>query len=251
MLVLSRREDQKVLFPSLGISLSVLKVKGNVVKVGVDAPREIPVFRDEVAHQRGIFDISSIEGCMAGKGLSLNQNQRHKLNNILNTANIALHLTRKQIEAGLPDAAEESLQKVIDKLGEIEEQIAQQRRVFRKHAFIVEDDDNERELMASFLSFCGMQVTTACNGSEALKILRHRRIRPDFVLLDMNMPKCNGQEFLYQVDKRNLIPDAEIYGVSGCTPDEFGVREGSVSKWYCKPFNPQSLVSDLMAAHAS
>ncbi|HMP01347.1 MAG TPA: carbon storage regulator [Gemmatales bacterium] len=48
MLVLSRRPKEKIVFPTLGVSLTVVDVKGNTVRLGIDAPGEVPVLRDEL-----------------------------------------------------------------------------------------------------------------------------------------------------------------------------------------------------------
>ena len=49
MLVLSRGFEQKIVFPTLGISVEVLRISGNKVQLGVEAPRDVPVHRHEVA----------------------------------------------------------------------------------------------------------------------------------------------------------------------------------------------------------
>ncbi len=49
MLVLSRSSRQKIVFPTLGISIEVLHIAGNKVRVGIDAPTDVPVHREEVA----------------------------------------------------------------------------------------------------------------------------------------------------------------------------------------------------------
>ena len=38
MLVLSRREDDKIVFPNLGITVEVLRIAGRSVRLGVTAP---------------------------------------------------------------------------------------------------------------------------------------------------------------------------------------------------------------------
>ncbi len=48
MLVLSRRESEKIVVPELGIILEVLSIKGNVVRLGIEAPPEIRILRSEV-----------------------------------------------------------------------------------------------------------------------------------------------------------------------------------------------------------
>lgn len=48
MLVLSRRESETIFFPDMGISLEIVRVKGNTVRIGIVAPREVRVLRGEL-----------------------------------------------------------------------------------------------------------------------------------------------------------------------------------------------------------
>lgn len=48
MLVLSRKKNEVVLIGD-NIEVMIVEVRGDVVKLGVTAPRDIPVYRQEVA----------------------------------------------------------------------------------------------------------------------------------------------------------------------------------------------------------
>ena len=48
MLVLSRRVAEKICIPELGITLEVVSIKGNTVRLGIDAPPEIRIMRSEI-----------------------------------------------------------------------------------------------------------------------------------------------------------------------------------------------------------
>ena len=48
MLVLSRKPGERVLVPQCGISVRVVAIKGNVVRLGFEAPPEVSVYREEV-----------------------------------------------------------------------------------------------------------------------------------------------------------------------------------------------------------
>jgi carbon storage regulator len=50
MLVLSRKCDQSLILGE-DITVTVLGIEGDRVKLGIRAPRSIPVLRDEVYHQ--------------------------------------------------------------------------------------------------------------------------------------------------------------------------------------------------------
>lgn len=49
MLVLNRHENEWIDMPGLGISICVVEIRGNVVRLGFDAPRSIAIHRREVA----------------------------------------------------------------------------------------------------------------------------------------------------------------------------------------------------------
>ena len=48
MLVLSRKAKETIVFPELGISLKVVRVKGNVVQLGIEAPDSVRILRGEL-----------------------------------------------------------------------------------------------------------------------------------------------------------------------------------------------------------
>lgn len=50
MLVLSRREDDKILFPNLGISVQIVRIDGKKARVGVQAPRDVHILRHELSY---------------------------------------------------------------------------------------------------------------------------------------------------------------------------------------------------------
>lgn len=53
------------------------------------------------------------------------------------------------------------------------------------------------------------KIMEANDGEEALSILKDREVNPDIIVLDLNMPKLNGLEFLKRLkqdDSRKCIP---------------------------------------------
>lgn len=50
MLALSRKKNEAIIINN-NIEITILEVKGDQVKVGVTAPREVPVYRKEVYTQ--------------------------------------------------------------------------------------------------------------------------------------------------------------------------------------------------------
>ncbi len=52
MLVLSRKKGEKIVLGSKGeIVLEVVEINGNHIRLGITAPKEMPVFRQEIWEQ--------------------------------------------------------------------------------------------------------------------------------------------------------------------------------------------------------
>ena len=63
----------------------------------------------------------------------------------------------------------------------------------RGSVLVVDDDDDNREVLREVLGEQGYAVTCARDGAEALALLAG--LRPDVILLDLNMPNMSGLEF--------------------------------------------------------
>ena len=61
-------------------------------------------------------------------------------------------------------------------------------------ALVVDDSMLIRHTVCRFLEERGFTVESATNGQEALEALK--RIRPDIVITDMQMPKMDGSELI-------------------------------------------------------
>jgi carbon storage regulator len=53
MLVLSRKVGERILLPNSNIGVTVVAVQGNRVRLGVSAPADVAVYREELCCQTG------------------------------------------------------------------------------------------------------------------------------------------------------------------------------------------------------
>jgi len=61
---------------------------------------------------------------------------------------------------------------------------------------LVDDDQDIREVLRLFLEIDGYRVTTATDGIDALEQLKKTSERPSLILLDLMMPRMDGEQFM-------------------------------------------------------
>lgn len=253
MLVLSRKENQTIRFPNLGVTVEVLRVEGNRVRVGVDAPRDIRILRGELEDgDEGAQSPATAEGQEGQEG---QRKRTHDLRNRLNSANLAMHLLQKQLDAGRIGDAEQTLSKALaafaelDRLasGEKSESVSTPPSAGRR-ALVVDDNANERELLAGYLRLCGYDVEAVQDGIDAMLYLAKHEEKPDVVLLDMQMPRMDGPNTIDAIRSNPDYRDIKIFAVSGSERDAMGVELGheeGVDGWFAKPLQPATFAEKL------
>lgn len=239
MLVLSRRPNEKILFPDIQAFVQVISVRGNQVRLGVVAPREITVLREELAPAD---QPPPSNGELAGLGGLLERR--------LQALGEVLALLRKDALAGSTQDAETTLSLVGTEMTYLRRRLQREGKPDAApapgKALLVEDNANERELLALLLRRSGLQVDTAADGSEALDYL-HRRGRPDVVLLDMGLPRLDGASTVREIRRDPAWAGLKVFAVSGRAREEVGLDEGpsGVDRWFQKPVDPDALLQEL------
>ncbi|MBX9585222.1 MAG: response regulator [Gemmataceae bacterium] len=238
MLVLSRRADEKIVFPSIGVTVRLLKINGSVARIGIDAPPELRILRHEIEHTP------------PPPAPAAGPSPTHELCNRLSKLGLALHLFQRQREAGRRAEADATLARVFASLEALDRDAVTALVGGRPptpaarppRALLVEDDGNERELLAGLLGMNGCECATAADGLEAMDYLAAHD-RPDVVLLDMLMPRCDGPTTLRAIRAEPRLAGLRVFCVSGTSPHEMGVPPGpaGIDGWFPKPLNPRTL----------
>ena len=71
--------------------------------------------------------------------------------------------------------------------------------------FVVDDEEGVRDLLCDALTIAGYETMSAKDGETALAALRN--VKPDLLILDVNMPNLNGFELLTRLrEKGNDTP---------------------------------------------
>ena len=261
MLVISRRENERFLFPNLGITIEVIKVAGRAAKIGVEAPREIRVVREEIADKQSLEELPK---AFAGLESSLPTKLKHDFRNRLNPISLGLHVAQQLIEKGRVDELEPVMNKVVEALKKLDgdlhddssQPLASERlarvlsdttRDDEKLALVVDDNANERSLMTTLLELSGYSVVVVEDGQAAIDYLEQSFQQPDFVLLDMNMPRKNGAETIVEIRSKPELKGLKVFAVSGSDRDDLNVPVGpeGVNRWFTKPLDARQLVEEM------
>jgi adenylate cyclase len=111
----------------------------------------------------------------------------------------------------------------------------------------VDDQQENRELVARYLSRSGHIVITAASGEEALHALEQSDF--DVVLLDLLMPGMDGREVLRRIKEHPQWRATPVIVISG-NQDMDGVIEcieAGADDYLTKPFNPVQLQARIKA----
>lgn len=87
---------------------------------------------------------------------------------------------------------------------------------------VVDDDSHLRLMMQVYLQQLGYPVLCAENGARGLAVYRENQTAIGIVLLDLSMPKMNGLELFYALQRLN--PEVKCIMISGNEPSA-GVKE--------------------------
>ena len=112
-----------------------------------------------------------------------------------------------------------------------------------KHILLIDDDVDEPEIFINALeeAKASFHCTWAPGGSEAMKHLE--TTKPDFILLDFNMPKMNGLEVLSMLKAHPGMQHIPVIMYSATMDGELSdkaLKKGAV-RCIRKPYDMQQL----------
>lgn len=105
---------------------------------------------------------------------------------------------------------------------------------------VVDDEEDIREVIEIYLINEGLEVITACDGLEALEILKSKNI--DLVILDIMMPKLDGIRTCMRIREDKKIPIIMLSAKGEDSDKILGLNIGA-DDYVVKPFNPLELVA--------
>ena len=119
------------------------------------------------------------------------------------------------------------------------------KQIFSGTVLVVDDEEMVSEVAKQMLEYLGFDVITATNGVEALELLKEHDGKLVCVLLDLMMPKMDGEQTFLEMKRLNLITPAILCsGYNETDAVELLIEKG-LSGYIQKPFSIQFMRETL------
>jgi CheY-like chemotaxis protein len=111
----------------------------------------------------------------------------------------------------------------------------------RRTILIVDDFDDTRLLLKTWLQKKGFRVVEAEDGNRAISAAEHNR--PDLIIMDVEMPELDGLEATRRIRRLENFAEVPIVAVSAYGADQY--REHALAagcnEYVSTPFEPEEL----------
>ncbi len=109
-----------------------------------------------------------------------------------------------------------------------------------KKILVVDDETQIVKVLKAYLEQVGYQVAIALDGKSALAVFQ--REKPDFMILDLNLPGLDGLEVCRTVRRQSNIPILMLTARAEEADKLIGLEIGA-DDYVVKPFSPREVVA--------
>ncbi|GIX02778.1 MAG: hypothetical protein KatS3mg112_1715 [Thermogutta sp.] len=274
MLVLTRRENERIVLPTVHTSIRVVRISGSTVRLGIDAPPEVPVLREELletfqqemsAAQQTSAQAPPLRTAASQRGDSSTSESQLKARDayekILDCVVVALEYADAQLTQGNVELARQTIQKALFHLHETRQAVAagkvdcsvqstpaQQERL----ALVVQNVKKSRRPIAAVLERAGFKVKIVPNGCQALDYLA-KHARPDLIIFDFDQPlptrktPCDTARTLREIRDNPELRGVKVIALGSRSPAELQVTIGphGVDRWIQTDHQAETLIREL------
>jgi carbon storage regulator CsrA len=111
MLVLARQLNERIIMPAVGATIEVVSIKPHSVRLGIDAPPQITILREEVMRRGGATPQGRLPSVEMEDGIRLTQVKQILRNRLGNVA-LGLEVLRQEVD----NHDEADLEKMVKRL---------------------------------------------------------------------------------------------------------------------------------------
>ena len=110
---------------------------------------------------------------------------------------------------------------------------------------VIEDNQDNRELVAFVLEHAGHEITTAVNGVEGIEAAKKQH--PDLILLDLALPEMDGWEVAKKLSTDPSTTEITLVALTAFTAPEDKRRamEAGCDGYLSKPINAATFPGEV------
>ena len=111
-----------------------------------------------------------------------------------------------------------------------------------RRVLVIDDDLDGMQTLAMLLRHMGHEVEFAINGDAGLAAAR--RMKPEIVLLDLNMPGTDGFEVARRLNADHTLRTPRIIAITGHSGDDYRTRSlaAGCEEHLVKPVDSETLL---------
>jgi DNA-binding response OmpR family regulator len=113
----------------------------------------------------------------------------------------------------------------------------------QKTILLIDDEINLQTMVKITLQTKQYNVVLANNGLEGLEQLK--TVKPDLIILDMNMPKMGGVEFYQKICDKNGRPQYPVLVLTARANMEQLFKQFNIDGFMAKPFEIDQLLNEV------
>ncbi len=264
MLVLTRRENERIVLPTLKTTIQVVRIAGSTVRLGIEAPANVPVLREELLKQSQLpedtttkpavpcLDSSTdpAERSSDAAGPASRTSQQEKL---LDCLALACDLADTHLANGKVAEARETLQKALELLRRLGARSAGAaaspvRTSAQRVALVIEPPTSEGSSLSQVLRKAGYSVVSFASGCRAIDYLASHN-RPDLIVINLEENRTCGADAIRTIRQNPALRGVKVVALSDSRPAEAEISIGpqGVDYWFATQTCPERILQQIEA----
>ena len=122
MLVLARQLNERIVLPTVRATIEVVAIKPGGVRLGIEAPPEVVILREEVLRRGGVPP-AALTATVEPDAEARLQRIKHVLRNRLHTVALGLNLLRQQMQSSPAPGLETMVLQMEDEIRALDRQL--------------------------------------------------------------------------------------------------------------------------------
>lgn len=265
MLVLTRRENERIVLPTLKTSIQVVRIAGSTVRLGIEAPANVPVLREELlkenkapedaARKLQVPCLDSFPETLehshnAASAPASRLSQQEKL---LDCLALACDLADTHLANGKVAEARETIQKALELLRRLGARsvVAASSPVRvsgQRVALVIEPTKSEGSSMSQVLRKAGYSVISFASGCRAIDYLASHN-RPDLIVINLQENRPCAADTIRMIRQNPALRGVKVVALSDSRPAEAEISIGpqGVDYWFATQTCPERILRQIEA----